>query len=159
MKKGIVDPWRVTTPLRPAKEEPPKTGQRINPSDIDLDAELRITQYYVLRSSQGSVRVDSKQIATENDAIKHLVECFFRLVATHKHGPLFKEAGIGFALLEQTWNVPVTPLAAVKTDEAALYFAKHGFEQGMLALVQVLNRINRENRGLLKKYGVSTLLR
>jgi hypothetical protein len=160
MKKGIVDPWRVVVPLRSEPEviRPPEK-QKINPSDIDLDAELRITQYYILRSPQGSVRIDSKDIASENDAVKLLVHCFLHLVATPKYAVFFKEAGIGFSTSERQWNAPTTPAAIVKTEDSTLYFAKHTYAEGMLALVSVLNRINRADRSLLRKYGVSTLLR
>lgn len=158
-KRGIVDPWRVVTPLRPEKEEILPAKPKIDPGEVDLDAELRITQYYILRSSYGSVRIDSKDIATENDALKLLVACFHHLVVTSKYRDLFKAAGIGFETLQRKWNVPSAPQAVIKTEEAALYFAKHSHEKGMLALIGVLNQINREDRGLLKKYGVSTLLR
>lgn len=160
MKKGIVDPWRVVAPLRPEPDVvrlPEK--QKVNPSDIDLDAELRITQYYVLRSPKGSVRIDSKDIATENDAVKLLTHCFLHLVCTPKYAAFFKEAGIGFSTPERRWNVPKGPASTLTTEESTLYFAKQAFDEGMLALVSVLNRINRDNRGLLSKYGVSTLLR
>jgi hypothetical protein len=159
MKKGIVDPWRVVAPLRPEKEEVLPTKPKINPGEVDLDAELRVTQYYILRSAYGSIRIDSKDIATENDALKLLIACFLHLVSTPKHRTLFKEAGIGFETLKRQWNVPAIPLAVVKTEESSLYFAKHSHERGMLALIGILNQINREDRGLLKKYGVSTLLR
>jgi len=157
MKKGIVDPWRIVAPLRPEPEvvRPPEK-QKVNPSDIDLDAELRITQYYILRSTKGSVRIDSKDITTESDAIKLLVHCFMHLVTTPKHATLFKDAGIGFSSHERRWNVPTEPASTLKTKESTLYFAKQTFDEGMLALVGVLNRIGRD---VLQKYGVSTLLR
>lgn len=162
-KRGIVDPWRVVSPLRPEKEEVLPAKPKIDPGDVDLDAELRVTQYYILRSAHGSIRIDSKDIVTECDAIKLLVLCFLHLVTTPKFALLFKEAGIGFSTLKREWNMPLTPppppCSFRVTDEATLYFTRHSHEKGMLALIGVLNQINREDRGLLKKYGVSTLLR
>lgn len=161
-KKGIVDPWRVVSPLRPEKEEILPAKPKVDPGDVDLDAELRVTQYYIFRTTHGSIRIDSKDIATENDALKLLVACFFHLTTAPKYRNLFKSEGIGFATANRSWNVPTTTASSFsfwKTDDATLYFAKYSHEKGMIALIGVLNQINREDRGLLKKYGVSTLLR
>lgn len=142
-KKGIVDPWRVVAPLRPEPVAARPEKQKMNPEDIDMDADLRVTQFYVLRSKHGSIRVDSKVIATEDDALKLIVECFLALSATPRYAALFKEA----------------ELSSCVTDDTTLRFSKHAFDEGVRTLIGVLNSIGRDNPALLKKYGISTLLR
>jgi hypothetical protein len=159
MTKGIVDPWRVVSPLRPEPEKPQRPAQKIDPSQIDLDAELRITQYYVLSSRQGSVRIDSKDITTETDAVNRIISALMHISRTKPYGQRLQEAGVGLEIEGKKWNVPTSVGAHVKTDTSVLYFADVPYDQGMLALIKALNLINREDRNFLKKYGLSTLMR
>lgn len=159
MTKGIVDPWRVVSPLRPEPEKPQRPAKKINPDQIDLDAELRITQYYVLSSGQGSVRIDSKDITSETDAVNRIISALLHIGQTTPHGRRLREAGVGIEIEGKKWNVPTIVGAHIKTDSSVLYFANMPYDQGMLALIKALNQINREDRNFLKKYGLSTLMR
>lgn len=159
MTKGIVDPWRVVSPLRPEPEKPKRPAQKIDPSQIDLDAELRITQYYVLSSNKGSLRIDSKDITSETDAVNRIISALLHISQSKRFGARLKEAGVGLEIEGKKWNVPATVGAHIKTDSSVLYFANVPYDQGMLALVRALNQINREDPRFLKQYGLSTLMR
>lgn len=164
-KRGILDPWRIVEPLK----APPRTqvapNTKINPSDYDFDAVLRMAQYYVFRSMHGSVEVRSKNLNTVDDALHLLVSCLRQLTALPTLDALCRGAGLGASLGEFQLNMPTSfGYSCIQTHDTyqpktVLYFHNQSYDTGMLGLVRLLNYAQRTNGAILKHWGVTPLMR
>lgn len=167
-KKGIVDPWRIDEPFhKPAP--PPSMGmerKKINLSDIDWDADLRVAESYIFQSRHGSIKVQNKTITSGNDALRDLVCCLFQVLETMDGPDLLENAKIGIKLHTREWQEPVADLPVARmrsteayTPEATIWFLQQTFDEGMLRLIRLLNSVRKRSGKagveILNKWGVT----
>lgn len=150
MGRGIVDPWRVTVPL---KEEPrPPRGERIDLDQIDLDEDIRASGSYVLRTVHACLRVDHPDVVSPETALATIVA---RLLQAVKDGECARAMRpFGLRLGAQAWRLPVDEQKASSfvAGEAAIFFKDASLDEGMLDLVRRMSaeplRRNRHLRSL-----------
>jgi len=162
MKKGIVDPWRVVTPLVAEKRKEREPLTKIDPAEIDFDADLRPHERCVFASPHGSVIISGQGISSTDVGLVTLVRCLNEISGYEEGRDLLDKAGVRFAFDHepQPWGGLRT------TDEGTkvtLYFEDQTHTEGMLRLIKALNTISRRpgptGAGILKRWGVSTMMR
>jgi hypothetical protein len=156
-KKGIVDPWRIVDPVRPAPREARKDlGQ-------DVDADLRMARQYTFRCSGGGLHVKSRNLNTDADALAAIVACLFDLMALPNIKTLLTNERIGLRLGKRSWNLPKegTAGANLETDNARLIFVNNTLDEGMKRLVRLFALAKKKDAEtkFLQKHGVTPLLR
>lgn len=158
MTKGIVDPWRVVAPLHPVKEPVREPVKKIDIADIDMDVDLKLMNFYVIRSKHASIRIDSRDMTNAAEALILLVKGLAKLVETPENAAALREAPVGFSTESRSWN-PLKSASTLAGGGVILMFGTKDYDQGIRALVTALNKINRRAPGVLAKYGISTLMR
>ena len=167
-KKGIIDPWRIDEPFhKPAPSmTPTPEHKKINLSDIDWDADLRVAEAFIFQSRHGSIKVQNKAIASGNDALRDLVRCLFQILETMEGPDLLENAKIGMKLHTREWQEPVSdlPVSRMRSTEAyipeaTIWFLQQTYDEGMLRLIRLLNNIRKRpgKNGveILNKWGVT----
>ncbi len=157
-RKGIVDPWRVTTPLRPTEKKTPPPGQKINPGEVDFEADIRESGRYIFTGTHGSVEVCKRGLVTADDGLKLLVQCLFEVLEQDEGPDLLEEAGLGIVLNTREFDKPTAdiPHASLTGPGIGLYFLRQTYDHGMLRLVRLLRKTNLN---ILTKWGVTPMLR
>ena len=173
VKKGIVDPWRIVTPLVEPKKAPrvaTQTKAKIDLANIDWDADLRVPGMYIFRATGCCIKVTNKQIFTGCDALRDLVQCLFQILELIDGPDLLEEANIGLVLHDREWLVPQAEVRASLLStpvdyapKSMLYFRMQSQDHGMLRLVRLLNRVIRRpgtaGEYIVKRWGVEPILR
>lgn len=158
--KGIVDPWRKVDAVHPTTTRPPptETQTRIDPDQIDFDADLAIPGKYVIRSEHTSFAVTSVKVATPQDALKVLIECILGLARIRTVGNAFVTAGIGVQLGKVLWNAPSgdTPASALRSGDNTVWFVEKPLDQGMLVLARLLR--GPEAAAACRSHGIVVML-
>jgi len=154
--KGIVDPWRLVTPLKPKQEIPQEAKKRIDPAEIDFDADLRLQARYIFASPHGSIMVTGCNIPSEDAALRALTRCIQTISLTKQGRDLLLQAGIGHTFGDPP---PYTRLETKSEPYASIYFINQSYTEGMLQLIKVLNTVRRHLNINLNHWGVSTTLR
>lgn len=160
--KGIVDPWRVVTPV----VEPPREP-RIDLRDIDLDADLRTPNRYTFRTANASIQVNSVRIETGCDALRDLANLLFNLIEIREAAAQLKAAGVSFETNGRAWNMGLERVGStLATPESyltptRLHFADPDLNQGMERLVRVLTQAKSRpgplGAALFKRWGITPL--
>lgn len=169
-KKGIVDPWRVAEPFEKPKPAPLPTARRINISEVDFDADLKVAEVCYIRSPRGTIEVKNKRLTSGNDALRDLVQCLFQILEEEDGPDLFEEINVGFKLHGRAWLEPAVdvPAASIATSsdyvpEARIWFLRQPFGDGMLRLIKLLNAVQRRpgagGEDILKKWGITPMMR
>lgn len=161
--KGIVDPWRVVSPLRPKEPEKKKPMHKIDPSEIDFDADLRPEERCVFASPHGSVLVLGRDITSTDIGLATLVQCLNDIHKQSEEGrALLDASGIRFSFDRepQPWG----GLQTTSDDPcASLYFIDQTHTEGMLRLIKVINAVQRRSgpkgADILQRWGVSATMR
>ncbi len=135
--RGIVDPWRVAEPIRSEEQTAAASSSnaKIDLDQLDFDRDLRVPRSYTFRARAGGIAVCSKEIATDNDALRQLVRCLFDLVDAKDGAHRLEEIRVGFSQEDRRWLVPASncPAAMLQTSEGyvpatALYFVGQSYE-------------------------------
>jgi hypothetical protein len=159
--KGIVDPWRIVSPLQKPAEPPRDPKKKIDPSEIDFEADLKIWERCLFKSTHGSIAVVGKDISSADAGLMALAQCLYDLSRSKDHKTLLSNANIGVAFSPTA--VPQGSVRLSTKDEpyAALYFMNQSFDEGMLQLIRVLNAVQRRpaDSAILRRWGVSTMMR
>jgi len=163
MKKGIVDPWRIVTPLVAEKRETQKPLTKIDPSEIDFDADLRPNERCVLASPHGSIIITGKEITSTDAGLVALVRCLNQISGYEEGREILAKAGVRF-----TFDHEPQPWGGLRTTDegtkVTLYFENQTHTEGMLRLIRALNIISRRSgptagADILKRWGISTMMR
>ncbi len=159
MKKGIVDPWRVVTPLTPEKKPAVKPNTKIDPSEIDFDADMRVKERCVFKSPHGSVIITGVDITSTDAGLVALVNCLHEISLSKAGYALLGKECIHFSFdhephsgggLRTTGDGPPVTLS----------FKGQTNTEGMLHLIRVLNTVRRQTGpDILERWGVTTMMR
>lgn len=170
-KRGIVDPWRVTTPLVQPPPPPPRAKhEKIDISQVDRDEDLRAKRSCVIRGKHASIEVNNRNVTSEHDALRDLVQCLFEVLELEDGPNLFDEQRIGLRFGERVYELPppgTTNHSVLATGaggaSATIWFHEQDLDQGLLRLVRLLRTVQRrpgiEGETLLKRWGVTPMLR
>lgn len=171
MTRGIVDPWRVTEPFKtPKKVNITAAPKKINLSEFDWDADLKVPAVFWFRSKHGTIEVRNKQIDSGNDALRDLVNCLFEITEEIDGPELLESARIGIKLGDRQWQEPAAAVAysLLKTTpdytpSTVLWFIQQTYDDGMAQLIHLLNkvhkRIGNKGKNILKRWGVMLIIR
>lgn len=162
MKKGIVDPWRVVTPLVTEKRKEREPLTKIDPAEIDFDADLRPHERCVFASPHGSIVITGQGISSTDAGLMALIHCLDEITDYAEGLQLLDDAGVHF-----TYDHEPQEWGGLRTSEggpkATLYFIDQTPTEGMLRLIKALNTVSRrpgpEGADILKRWGVSTMMR
>jgi len=163
-KRGIVDPWKVVAPLTtPPPPKAPAKGEKVDLQNVDMDADIRVSQHCVFRGKHASIEVANKNIRTEIDGLCDLVRCLFDVLDLDDGAALFDAQSIGLRLGTRTHASPGTDTqtATLSADIATIYFLNQTLDQGLFRLVRILRAVQRRTEGetILKRWGVTPMLR
>jgi hypothetical protein len=159
--KGIVDPWRVVEPLTRTPEPPRDPKKKINPSEIDFDADLRVWERCLFSSKHGSIAVVGPDVTSSDAGLRALTRCLHEISTLKDGKALLAEARVGISFGEG--EVHHTRLQTQTEPHATLYFVNQTFEEGMLRLVRLLNAVQRRpgaaGTDILRRWGVTPMMR
>jgi hypothetical protein len=158
--KGIIDPWRLVEPLKKKPEVPQEARKRIDPAEIDFDADLRPQTRYIFSTPHGSILITGRNIMSEDAALLKLTQCIQDISATTQGQVLLLQAGVGHTFGDPPLH---TRLETKSKPYASIYFRNQTYEEGMLQLIKVLNTVQRHSKingkQILNRWGVSTMLK
>lgn len=156
--KGIVDPWRQVDPVHPKKERPKPVKEKIDISEIDLDADLAIPGTYIIRSEHASLKVTSVRVDTGSDALRIIAECILTLWTNKALAEALEDAGIGASCGRQSRNAlsKETPHSLLKAEDASVWFVEQTIDEGMLRLCKVLR--SPAAAPIVSRYGITVML-
>lgn len=139
-RRGIVNPWAPSAPLRPQERKQPTPALKKDLEDIDFDEDLAIPGTYVIRAGKASFAVTSTRVRTPKDALVILAELVLALWARKPARGALEKARIGASIPGNRCNVPKRQDAAssLVAGDHAVWFGEQTLEQGALALVRVL---------------------
>ena len=165
MKKGIVDPWRITTPIQPKKEDLKKVTKR-DVTDQDFEADLRIPGQHRFQGEFGSIKITSHQIRTQSDAVAVLGDCLEAIKKKYKSDFLEKftirtttdvHASESFSSEEWPGFIKTGPGYEPKIE---IRFMVKEYGRAILCLLELFKEVKRRGGGdLLKKYGIEPIQR
>jgi hypothetical protein len=158
--KGIIDPWRLVTPLQKKPEVPQDPKKRIDLTEIDFDADLCSLERYIFATPHGSILVTGRNITSEDSALLKLAQCLQDISSSNQGQALLLQADIGHTFGDPP---PHTRLETKSKPYAAIYFRDQTYEEGMLHLIKLLNTMQRypkiNGKQILNRWGVSTMLK
>lgn len=159
--KGIVDPWRVVEPLTRTPAPPKDPEKKIDPREIDFDADLRVWERCLFPSKHGSIGVVGPDITSSDAALRALTRCLHEISTLKDGKTLLANAQVGVAFGDT--EVRHTRLQTQTEPHAVLYFVNQTFEEGMLRLIRLLNIVQRRpgaaGADILRRWGVTPMMR
>jgi hypothetical protein len=157
-KRGIMDPWLTVEPLHKAPTPMPSPKDRIDPSEIDFDADLAIPDNQTIRSAHVCFAVSSVGMKTPSDALNVLAHCIAELYNDRVVGTALTTAGIGVRISDGMWNVPSenAPAGVLQGRDAVIWFIQKTVDQGMLILARILRAPTAIP--VLRRYGITIML-
>ena len=155
--RGVVDPWRTVDPVHPPKPAPP-SRKRIDPDEVDHDADLAIPNTIVIRSTHTCFNVTAVGIESDADAFNRLAECVADLFGIKDIAVMLYAAGIGVRCSDRMLNVPSEDVqtSTLKAGGSGLWFTEKPLDQGVLELARIMR--SPYAASTLRRYGITSMM-